>query len=118
MTDIVKTKTRPAWAIISQGTALGTSSIIDTTAWQSMQLMAFHGGTGGSRTISVYVNGGTQMGTAATTLPNPIFVGSANSDQAGAGTPTWICGSLTDQAVVSAGTSSNSSFSVSYVLFD
>lgn len=113
-----KTKTRPKFAVASAGTALGTSSIIDTSAWKKIQVMALHGGTGGSRNIGVVVNAGTQEGTASTTLPNPVLVGSQTSDQAGAGTTNWVYGSLTDQAIINYGTSSNSSFSVSYVLLD
>jgi len=118
MTRDIETKMYPVVLVSSAGTALGTSSIIDTSAFQSMQLMNIHGGTGGSRTISVYVNAGTQWGTAATTLPNATFVGSGNSDQAGAGSLVWHCGSLTHQAIVRYGTSSNLSFSLSYVLYE
>jgi len=83
-----------------------------------MQVMNIHGGTGGSRTVKVYVNAGTQMGTLATAFPNPIFVGSGNSDQAGAGTPIFICGSLTDQAIITYGTSTDLSFSTSYMFLE
>lgn len=115
--DVIK-KTRGAIVVSSAGTALGTTSIIDTSAWEFMQLTSIHGGTGGSRLTSVYVNGGTQDGTAATTFPNAIFVGSGVSDQAGAGTPVWICGSLTHQAIITYGTSTNSSFSLACKMFD
>ncbi len=118
MTVEIKTKTRPIVLVSGQGTALGTSSIVDTTGWQNLQLMNIHGGTGGSRTISIYVNGGTQVGTAATTLPNPVWVGSGNSDQAGLGAVVVHVGSLTDQTIVSYGTSTNSSWSLSYIAYE
>lgn len=117
MSNTDKTKTRPVVAFTA-GTALGTASIIDTSGWDYMTLYSQHGGTGGSRTISVYVNAGTRAGTAATTFPDAVLIGSKNSDQAGAGTPVWNCGSLTDQALISYGTSTNSSFTVSYVMRD
>lgn len=118
MTTSAKTKTRPAFLFANQGTVLGTSAVIDTSSWQFMQLMSIHGGTSGSRTIQVYVNGGTQIGTSATTFPNPVWVGSRNSDQAGAGYATWICGSLTDQAIVTTGTGLSPSFSLSYLMLE
>jgi hypothetical protein len=118
VTSEIKTKTSPAFIVTSQGTALGTSSIIDTSGWMFIQLMAQHGGTGGSRTITVYANGGTIMGTSATAMPDLVFIGSANSDQAGAGSPVFTVGSLTNQAVVAMGTSSNASYKLSYMLFD
>ncbi len=118
MTRDIETKMYPVVLVSGAGTALGTSSIIDTSGWQTVQLMNIHGGTGGSRTIGVYVNAGSQWGTAATTLPNATFVGSGNSDQAGAGSLVWHCGSLTHQAVVSYGTSTNGLFSISYMLYE
>lgn len=118
MTDFTPTKKGPYVAISSVGTGLGTSSVLDTSGFQNMQLMAFHAGTGGSRVIKVHVNGGTQIGTSSTAFPNPIFVGSAKSDYAGAGSITWHCGSLTKQAIIEYGTSSDSSFSVTYELYE
>ena len=114
-----KTKTRPVFAVASTGTALGTAtSIIDTSAWKSMQVMSIHGGTGGSRIVSVYANAGTQTGTSVTAFPNPILVGAGTSDFAGLGSVYFVCGSLTDQAIITFGTSTNLSFSASYILFD
>lgn len=118
MTREIESKMPTVIAFASQGTGVGTSSIIDTSAWQAVQIMALHGGTGGSRTINVFANAGTQYGTASTTMPNLVFVGSANSDFAGAGSPVWHCGSLTHQAIMTVGTSSNSSFTVSYKLYE
>lgn len=119
MTTEIKTKTRPSFAVASTGTALGTcSAIIDVSSWQYLQVMSIHEGTGGSRTVSVYVNPGSAFGTASTTLPNPTFVGSGNSDQAGAGSPIFTVGSMTDQAIITYGTSTNSSFSITYIGFD
>ena len=119
MTRDNKLKDKPVYAVISTGTALGTAtSIIDTSGYENIQVMALHAGTGGSRTLLLYANAGTQYGTSSSTLPNPILVGSKTSDFAGLGTPVWVCGSLTHQAVLCFGTSSNLSFSASYKLFD
>ena len=118
MTTTEKTKTRPGLLFDGQGTALGTSAIIDTSSFQYMQLMAIHGGTSGSRTVGVYINAGTQTGTAATTFPNAMLVGSRNSDRAGAGIPVWLCGSLTDQAIVTIGTGLAPSFSLTYLMLE
>ena len=117
MSTTEKTKTRPVIAFTA-GTALGTSSIIDTSAFQNMSLYSIHGGTGGSRTVSVWVNAGTQSGTAETTLPSAVLIGSKNSDYDGAGTPVWNCGTLTDQAIIAYGTSTDSSFTTSYVMYE
>ncbi len=111
-------KTSPQVIIDSAGTALGTSSIFDSTGWKQMQVMSIHGGTGGSRTIIVYVNGGTQKGTSNVTFPNPLQVGTANSDYAGLGDVVWQCGSLTDQFIVTYGTSTNLGYSCSVMFYD
>jgi hypothetical protein len=118
MTTTAKTKTRPMYLFESQGTALGSAGPIDTSSFQFAQFMSIHGGTSGSRTISVYANCGTTPGTSATTMPNLVFVGSRNSDQAGAGYPVWICGSLTDQAIVTTGTGLSPSFSLTYLMLE
>lgn len=118
MRDEIK-KEKPVWAVVSAGTALGTASaIIDTSGYEFMQVMSHHGGTGGSRTLTIAANCGTQYGTAVTTLPDAKNITTFTSDFAGLGAPIGICGSLTHQAVIGYGTSSNSSFSVSYKLFD
>lgn len=112
-------KTVPVWAVTSAGTGLGTcSAIVDTSAWNTMQVMCIHGGTGGSRDVLVWGNAGTQHGTGVTTFPDAILLGSKNSDQAGAGTPLWQVGSLTQQAIITYGTSSDSSFRISYTMHD
>jgi hypothetical protein len=118
MTTTEKTKTRPVFAVASTGTALGSAGPFDSSAFQYAQIMSVHGGTGGSRTVSCWINSGTQFGTAATTFPDAILVGSRNSDKAGAGTPCWLVGSLTDQMLVTWGTSSDLSFSISYMMLE
>lgn len=118
MSDERIQKTRNVVVVNSAGTALGTTAIIDTSAWEFMQIQHLHGGTGGSRLTTVYVNGGTKNGTAATTFPDAVFVGSGVSDFDGEGTPTFHVGSLTHQAIISYGTSSNLSFSVVVKQYD
>lgn len=118
MTTEIKTKEAPVYAFAAQGTVVGTSGVIDTTGWQNMQVMAVHGGTGGSRTVSCWINAGTEAGTAATTMPNLLLAGSRNSDYAGLGTAMWLCGSLTRQSVITVGSSSNSSFDVTYMFLE
>src|SRR5665811_563273 len=112
-----KNKTRPVWAVISTGTALGTcAGVIDTSAWNSMTLFCAHGGTGGSRTASVYANAGTVPGTSVTAFPDAALIGTNTSAFGGLG--FWNCGSLTDQAIIVYGTSTDLSFSISYLMHD
>ena len=114
MTTEIKTKTAPAVAL-ALSTDAGSSSVIDTSGWQYMQLMTW--GTTGSVVTSVHVNPGTTAGTAATTMPDLLFVGSAVSDGAEAGNPVWHCGSLTMQAVITHGTTAGT-FNTSYIMYE
>ena len=113
------TKDHPVIAAASVGTALGTcTGVIDTSAWNSMQVNCIHGGTGGSRTVNVYINAGTRQGTLATTFPEALSAASKTSDYAGLGNPVFVCGSLTDQAIITYGTSTNLGFTISYLGLD
>lgn len=119
MSTFDKVKDKPVWAAISVGTALGTcAAIIDTAAWNTIQIHSKHGGTGGSRDVSVYCNIGTVPGTSVTAMPDLLFIGSINSDFAGAGNPIARIGSLTHQTIITYGTSTDLSFSLSYQLGD
>ena len=109
--DKAKLKTEIA---IAGGVAAGTSSIIDTSAYKSARLMTW--GTTGSCTSNLYSSIGTTVGTAATTMPAFILLGSHRSDGTGVFKSTAVSG-LTGQAIITH-SSITGTYHTSYYLFD
>lgn len=104
-------------AYLASGSALGTSSIIDTSAYKYIQFTTI--GTTGSQVVKLHSNMGTLRGSSETNLQYLIFIGSHTCEGAAGGEVRWDGGSITgDQSVFEYGTTANGTFTTFYQLYD